>query len=226
MTGSNLRSSLDERRQRLARMHLYVITADVPGADLLRAAEAALEGGADVVQLRHKSLPAAELYQLGVRLRALTLRRDALLIVNDHADLALACGADGVHLGQDDLEPAVVRALPGFQHLLIGRSTHTLAQAQQAEQDGVDYIGVGPIFSTPTKPGRPGVGLELVGEVAARIRLPFVAIGGIDATSVASVIDAGARAVAVVRAVSNAPDPRAAAQSLQAIIEERVAAAV
>jgi thiamine-phosphate pyrophosphorylase len=224
MTGSELRSTLDERRQRLARMHLYVITADASAADLLRAAEAALEGGADLLQLRHKTLAARELYEVGVRLRALTARHDALLIINDHADLALACGADGVHLGQEDLEPAVVRDLPGFRDLLIGRSTHSLAQAQQAEQEGVDYIGVGPVFPTPTKPGRPAVGLDLVRQVAAQIRLPFTAIGGIDAANVPSVLDAGARAVAVVRAVSSAPDPRASAQSLRAIIQERVAA--
>lgn len=205
-------------------MQLYVITADSPADETMRVAEAALAGGADVLQLRNKTMPAGDLYRLAVRLRDLTARSQALFIVNDHADLALAAGADGVHLGQDDLEPAVVRSLPGFEELLIGRSTHNLAQAQQAQQDAVDYIGVGPVYGTPTKPGRPAAGLELVRQVAEQVTLPFVAIGGIDLGNARDVVAAGARAIAVVRAVSNAADPRANALALRAIIAKRVPA--
>lgn len=224
MTAPRSRSTLDERRRRLARMQLYVITADRSADETVRVVQAALAGGADVVQLRNKTMPAGDRYRLALRIGDLTARFGALFIVNDHADLALAAGADGVHLGQDDLEPAVVRALPGGDTLLIGRSTHDLAQAQQAQQDAVDYIGVGPVFATPSKPGRPAVGLELVRQVSQQVRLPFCAIGGIDLTNVAEVVRAGAPAVAVVRAVSDAQDPEAAAQALKRAATERVAA--
>jgi len=196
-------------------MRLYVITTDAPGpAETARVVEAALRGGADAIQLRKKLMPKGEQYRLALVLRTLTRAHGALLIVNDHADLALAADADGVHLGQDDLEPAVVRRLPGFEDLLIGRSTHSLEQARQAAADGVDYLGVGPVYPTPTKPGRPAVGLELVGAVASALSLPFVAIGGLDAGNAGEAIDAGARAVAVLRAVGEAPDPCQAARAI------------
>lgn len=203
-------------------MRLYVITTDAHGpAETARVAEAALRGGADAIQLRKKLMPKGEQYRLALVLRTLTRAHGALLIVNDHADLALAADADGVHLGQDDLEPAVVRRLPGFEDLLIGRSTHSLEQARQAAADGVDYLGVGPVYPTPTKPGRPAVGLELVGAVASALSLPFVAIGGLDAGNAGEAIDAGARAVAVVRAVCEAPDPCQAARAIVNLVIAR-----
>ncbi|HYM50724.1 MAG TPA: thiamine phosphate synthase [Candidatus Limnocylindrales bacterium] len=196
-------------------MRLYVITGEAGGiAATTRVCEAALEGGADVIQLRKKLMPKGEQYRLARQLRTLTRNHGALLIVNDHADIAVAADADGVHLGQDDLDPIVVRRLPGFEHRLIGRSTHSLAQALQAVEAGADYLGVGPVHATPTKAGRPAVGIELVRAVAAAVSLPFVAIGGIDLTNASQVVAAGARAVAVVRAVSDARDPRAAAEAL------------
>lgn len=209
----------EERSERLARMRLYVITGD--GGDVAETAtivEAALAGGADVIQLRKKTMPKDQQYRLAVLLRDLTRARDALLIVNDHPDLAIAADADGVHLGQDDFPPRMIRSLHGFTGRLLGRSTHSLEQALAGVADGVDYLGVGPVYGTPTKAGRPAVGCDLVREVAAGVDLPFVAIGGIDAATAPSVLAAGARAIAVVRAVYDAPDPQEAARRLRELV--------
>src|ERR1700736_4450712 len=185
----------EQRRETLARMRLYVITGDRGDeVETARIVEAALDGGATVIQLRKKSMPMFEQYRLALALRTLTLAHEALLIINDHADLAIAADADGVHLGQDDLPPAAVRGLPGFEGRLIGRSTHSLGQAQIAVHEGADYIAVGPVYPTPTKEGRPAVGI------------------GLD--NAPALVDAGARAIAVVRAVYDAPDPVEAARAL------------
>jgi len=205
----------EQRREILARMRLYVITGDRGDeVETARIVEAALDGGATVIQLRKKSMPMLEQYRLALALRTLTRAHEALLIINDHADLAVAADADGVHLGQDDLPPAAVRALPGFDGRLIGRSTHSLAQAQLAVREGADYVAVGPVYATPTKEGRPAVGTGLVARVAGVIDRPFVAVGGIDLGNAPAVIDAGAPAVAVVRAVYDAPDPAEATRRL------------
>ena len=216
-------SLFDERRERLARLRLYLITGDRGDeVDTARIVEAALEGGATVIQLRKKSMPMLEQYRLALALRILTREHEALLIINDHADLAIAADADGVHLGQDDLPPAAVRALPGFEGRLIGRSTHSLAQAQLAVHDGVDYVAVGPVYPTPTKEGRPAVGTALVSRVARVIDRPLVAVGGIELNNVANVVDAGAAAVAVVRAVYDATDPAEAARRLHEALVTRL----
>ena len=213
----------EQRRERLARMRLYLITGDRGDeVDTARIVEAALEGGATVVQLRKKSMPMGEQYRLALALRILTREHEALLIVNDHADLAIAADADGVHLGQDDLPPDAVRALPGFEGRLIGRSTHSLAQAQLAVDEGVDYVAIGPVYPTPTKEGRPAVGTALVSRVSAVMDRPFVAVGGIDHDNAAQVVEAGARAIAVVRAVYDAPDPAEAARRLHELIVTRL----
>src|SRR2546423_12751488 len=171
----------EERREKLARMRLYLITGDRGGeTETVRTVAAALEGGVTVVQLRKKTMEKGEQYSIALALRRLTQLHEALLIINDHADIAIAAGADGVQLGQDDLPPDVVRALPGFQGRVIGRSTHTLAQAQAAILEGADYISVGPVYPTPTKAGRPAVGASLVTEVAGIADRPFVAGGGIE----------------------------------------------
>jgi thiamine-phosphate pyrophosphorylase len=213
----------EERRETLARMRLYLITGD-RGDELetARIVEAALDGGATVIQLRKKSMPMSEQFRLATALRTLTRAHEALLIINDHADLALAADADGVHLGQDDLPTEAVRVLPGFEGRLIGRSTHSLAQAQQAVHDGADYIAVGPVYPTPTKEGRPAVGIGLVSRVAAVVDRPFVAVGGIDLENAPAVIDAGAPAVAVVRAVYDAADPAEAARRLHEAMVTRI----
>jgi len=216
----------EQRREILARMRLYVITGD-RGDELEtpRIVEAALEGGATVIQLRKKSMPMLEQFRLASALRTLTQAHEALLIINDHADLAIAADADGVHLGQDDLPPAAVRALPGFEGRLIGRSTHRLAQAQLAVHEGADYIAVGPVYPTPTKEGRPAVGTALVSRVAGVVDRPFVAVGGIDLETAPAVIDAGAPAIAVVRAVYDASDPAEAARRLHEAMLTRLGGA-
>jgi len=216
----------EHRQETLARMRLYVITAD-RGDELetARIVEAALDGGATVIQLRKKTMPMTEQCRLALALRTLTREHEALLIINDHADLAIAADADGVHLGQDDLPPSVVRALPGFEGRVIGRSTHSLGQAQLAVHEGVDYIAVGPVYPTPTKEGRPAVGTGLVSRVAGVVDRPFVAVGGIDQDNIGAVVEAGARAVAVVRAVYDAPDPAEAARRLHEALVTRLEAA-
>jgi thiamine-phosphate pyrophosphorylase len=213
----------EERREKLARMRLYVITGD--GGDEVETArivEAALDGGATVIQLRKKSMPMPQQYRLAVALRTLTSEHEALFIINDRPDLAIAADADGVHLGQDDLPPDVVRALPGFEGRLIGRSTHSLEQARAAIDEGADYIAVGPVYPTPTKAGRPAVGTGLVSRVADIADRPFVAVGGIDQDNAPAVVEAGARAIAVVRAVYDAIDPGESARRLHELIVTRL----
>jgi thiamine-phosphate pyrophosphorylase len=211
--------------ERLARVRLYVITAATdPPERVLATVRAACDAGAEVVQLRRKGEEARLTLRLAERCREIvTPGGDTLLVVNDRLDIAMVAGADGVHLGQDDLPVAAARRL--WPAGLVGRSTHSLGQALAAQAEGADYIGVGPVWATPTKPGRPAVGLELVGAVAAAgLRIPWVAIGGVDAATVAAVLAAGARSVAVVRAVSAAADPTAAARDLHASVCSAVAA--
>jgi thiamine-phosphate pyrophosphorylase len=204
-------------------MRLYLITGDQGDeVETARLVEAALQGGANVIQLRKKTMPKGEQYATALALRRLTLLHDALFIVNDHADIAIAADADGVHLGQDDLSPSVVRELPGFRGRLIGRSTHSLDQARAAMDEGADYIAVGPVYPTPTKAGRPAVGTGLVAEVAAIADRPFLAVGGIDHENAPAVVEAGARAIAVVRAVYDAVDPAEAARRLRELIATRL----
>jgi thiamine-phosphate pyrophosphorylase len=213
----------EHRRETLSRMRLYLITGDRGGeAETLAIVEAALAGGVTVVQLRKKTMPMGEQYDIALALRRLTQLHEALLIINDHADLAIAADADGVHLGQDDLPPEAVRSLPGFEGRLIGRSTHTLGQARIAMADGVDYFAVGPIHATPTKVGRAAVGTGLISEVAAIADRPFVAVGGIDRDNAPDLIDAGAPAIAVVRAIYDDPDPSEAARRLHEQVVTRM----
>lgn len=216
---------LEERRAKLWRMRLYLVTGDRGGEDeTVRIVQAALEGGVSVVQLRKKTMPLGDQYDIALALRRLTHIHQALLIINDHADLAIAADADGVHLGQDDLPPDVVRALSGFRDRLIGRSTHSLAQAQAAIDEGADYFAIGPVHATPTKAGRAAIGTTLVSEVAAIADRPFVAVGGIDLQNAPAVVDAGARGIAVVRAIYDAPDPAEAARRMHELMTTRLEA--
>jgi thiamine-phosphate pyrophosphorylase len=217
--------NLAERRGKLAAMRLYLITGDRGGeAETVRTVAAALEGGVDVVQLRKKTMPKAEQYAIGLALRKLTALHDKLLIVNDHADLAIAVDADGVHLGQDDLPMQAVRSLPGFEGRIIGRSTHALTQAHSAMRSGADYFAVGPVYPTPTKAGRPAVGTTLVSQVAAVADRPFVAVGGIDRENAPDVVQAGAPALAIVRAIYDDDDPAEAARRLRELAITRAEA--
>jgi thiamine-phosphate pyrophosphorylase len=208
----------DARRDRLGRARLYLCTGTRP--DLAEFADAALAGGVDVLQLREKGpdgpLEArAELATLAVLAEACA-RHGALLAVNDRADVALAAGADVLHLGQDDLPVAWARRVVG-EEVLVGRSSHSAEEtAAAAGEPGVDYFCVGPCWPTPTKPGRPAPGLDLVRTVAARApRRPWFAIGGIDEARLDDVLAAGARRIVVVRAITEAADPTAAAARLR-----------
>lgn len=190
--------------------HLYLITAVRP--DLAEFLEAAVRGGVDLVQIREKELPDRRLLPALEEARAVTRRLAVPLVVNDRPDLAVLCGADLVHVGQEDLPVEAARRFG----VGVGVSTHAREEIDRAD---ADYIAVGPIYETPTKAGRPAVGLELVRYAAERARAPWFAIGGIDETNVLDVAAAGARRVAVVRAIGNAPDPEAAARTLRGALE-------
>lgn len=202
------------RAARLAGARLYLVLGAAPAhhdlPDLLRAAAA---GGVDVIQLREKSLADDELAAVAHAAAILCRELGVLFVVNDRPQVAAEVAADGVHVGQDDMPVADVRELVG-QEMLIGLSTHTPAQVDAADPALVDYIGVGPVHETPTKPGRPAVGIELVRYAAAHARVPFFAIGGLDAGNVGEVLLAGARRVCVLRAIADAEDPRHAARGL------------
>jgi thiamine-phosphate pyrophosphorylase len=207
----------DRIRARLADARLYLCTGNRP--DLAEFADAALAGGVDVVQLREKGMEAAdELAALAVLAEACA-RHGALLSVNDRADVALAAGADVLHLGQDDLPVPWARRVLG-EDVVIGRSTHDVAQAlAAADEPGVDYFCTGPCWPTPTKPGRPAPGLDLVRATeASGTARPWFAIGGIDEARLPEVLAAGASRVVVVRAITEAVDPRAAAARLAAAL--------
>lgn len=210
-----------ERRARLAQARLYLVCGCSPdGSELPELLRAAVAGGVEVVQLRDKHLPDSELAAVANATRALCERLGALLIVNDRPWVALEAGADGVHVGQDDMPVAEVRELTG-PDVLIGLSTHSPQQIDAVDAGVVDYIGVGPIHETPTKPGREAVGLELVRYAAAHAPVPFFAIGGLRAGNLAEAIDAGARRACVLRAIAGAADPEQAARELREALDTR-----
>jgi len=190
--------------------HLYLVTPARP--DLAGFLEAAVRGGVDLVQLREKELSDRALLPALEEAREVTRRLGVPLVVNDRPDLALLVEADYVHVGQDDLPVETARRLG----LAIGLSTHARTEIDEA---GADYVAVGPVYATPTKAGRAPVGLDLVRYAAAHARQPWFAIGGIDPTNVASVVAAGARRVAVVRAICDAADPEQAAAELRSALD-------
>jgi thiamine-phosphate pyrophosphorylase len=202
---------VDERRTRLSQALLYLVCDDRPD-DFLHAA---LAGGVDIVQLRMKGGSDAQILRVAGRFKQICAEHGSLFLLNDNPELALEADADGVHVGQDDTPVARAREIVGRERL-VGLSTHSEEQVLKA--DGADYIGVGPIYETPTKPGRPGVGLELVRFAADRARVPFFAIGGVDLHNVELVRDAGAARVAVVRALTEAADPERSARALRAAL--------
>lgn len=210
---------MNRRRERLHSARLYLVCDDRGDSFL----EAALRGGVDIVQLRIKDGDDDAIFEAARRFKRICDSRGALLIVNDRPDLAAAADADGVHLGQDDMGPRTARELIGPDRL-IGLSTHTAAQIDVAKAD-VDYIGVGPVNETPTKPGRPAVGLALVEYAARHATVPFFAIGGISPANVEQIRAAGATRVAVVRALTDAADPEATARRLREAVEALVGAA-
>jgi thiamine-phosphate pyrophosphorylase len=210
---------MEPRRERLRRARLYFVTDVRPGLEELLAA--VLAGGVDMVQLRDKTASDDELMRAAVVFRRVCDEHDALFWLNDRPDLAVACAADGVHVGQEDLDPAAARQLAG-PDVLIGLSTHSSSQLDAALAAGVaDQLSVGPVWETPTKEGRRAAGLDYV-RYAAGVAgdRPWFAIGGIDLDNVREVIAAGATRIVVVRAIRDAPDPRAAAAALREALEE------
>jgi thiamine-phosphate pyrophosphorylase len=208
-----------DRLNALDAARLYLVCDARPDEFLDRA----LRGGVDIIQLRmketHPPRSDDEIVAAGRRYAAVCAAHGALLIINDRPDLVAATGADGVHVGQDDIPVNEARRIVGPSRI-VGLSTHSPAQIDAAGQrPEVDYIGVGPVHATPTKPGRPAVGLELVQYAATHATTPFFAIGGIDATNAAAVHAAGARRIAVVRALTDAKDPERAARALRAAVD-------
>ena len=206
------------RRERLDAARLYLVLEREPhGRPAAEIVRSALAGGVDIVQLRDKGADERATLETVRELRAACDEHDALLVLNDRPELALECGADGVHLGQEDASVDEARALLGAD-ALIGLSTHTPSQIAAARESLADYIGVGPVYATPTKPGFRPVGVALVRHASENAGRPFFAIGGIDAGNVAEVVAAGADRVAVIRAIRDAGDPGAAARELRAAI--------
>jgi thiamine-phosphate pyrophosphorylase len=206
------------RRERLRTARLYFVCEAMPrGESPEPLLQAALAGGADIVQLREKELD-RELAERSARtFRRLCDTYSALFVVNDDPYLARACDADGVHVGQDDVPALEAREVLGPE-AIVGLSTHSEEQLAASAGAPVDYVSVGPIWETPTKEGRPGVGLGLIEHAASAAPHPFFAIGGIDLANAADVVTAGARRLGVVRAIRDAEDPAAAAAGLRAAL--------
>lgn len=188
-----------------------------PGAALKEAVAAAVDGGADAVQVREKGMPSGELLQLAQRLRAITAGK-ALLIINDRADIAVACDADGVHLAEDGMSSKVARLVAG-RDILVGRSAHSLESALEAERAGAEYIVFGTVYPSRSHPDGPVSGPSLLREVCSRVSAPVLAIGGVTKDNISEVMDSGAAGVAVISAILAADDPRSAAQALKKELE-------
>ncbi len=207
-------------RERLRTARLYFVCDALPrGESPEPLLQAALNGGVDIVQLREKALDRSTIERSAQTFRRLCDTYSALFIVNDDPHLARSCNADGVHIGQDDTGAAEARGVLG-PDAILGLSTHSEEQIAAAAEQPVDYISVGPIWETPTKEGRPGVGLGLVEHASANAPHPFFAIGGIDPSNAPEVVAAGARRLGVVRAIRDATDPSGAAQALRASLAD------
>ena len=207
------------KRDLLSTGKLYVIVdhAACGKRDPAQVAADAACGGADFIQWRAKDLSPRARWEIGQRIADALKSTDAIFIVNDHPELALTLRADGVHLGQDDLPVPEVRRLVGGE-MILGLSTHSLKQALDAQAQGADYIGVGPLFATPTKPSAEPVGMELLKAVSKQVKIPFVAIGGINETNLEQVKAHGGMRAAVVRAVDQAQNVQSAAKVLKEIL--------
>lgn len=214
---------MDPRAAELVRARLYFVSdAARPARELEALLEGALSGGADLIQLRDKDAGDERLLEVAPIFRSAADRHGALFLINDRPDLVAACDADGVHVGQDDVEVADARRLGG-PGTIVGLSSHAPSQLEAAESARgaarPDYLSVGPVWTTPTKPGRPAAGLDYVRYAASTATLPWFAIGGIDAGNVGGVTGAGAERVVVVRAIADAADPESAAADLRSRLE-------
>jgi thiamine-phosphate pyrophosphorylase len=207
------------RRQRLRWARLYLVCEALPhGRDPEALLNVAMAGGTGMVELRDREQPRNVIERSGRTFRRLADTYGALFIVNDDPYLAVELRADGVHVGQDDMPAAEARKILG-PNAIVGLSTHSREQIEAASEQPVDYISVGPIWETPTKEGRPATGLELIQTAAEIASRPWFAIGGIDTSNVADVVEAGAERICVVRAIRDADDPRAVATSLFAAVD-------
>lgn len=208
MSDKDLRKAIKEAR-------LYVLlTTNLCKLSVPDTARLAVRGGADVLQLRGRDVPEEELRRLALKLRALTKELGAILIINDRPDIAIEAKADGLHLGQEDMPIEEARRLVGNDKL-IGISAHSIQQARQAQADGADYLGIGPIFPTDTKARVNPVGIQLIQQIVKEITIPFFAIGGINAYNVRQVLGAGATRIAVCSAIVSQEDVLAAAKDLR-----------
>jgi thiamine-phosphate pyrophosphorylase len=209
---------LEQRLAALARADLYVVitAAFCAGRTALTVLDRVLAAGVGLVQCREKDLEGRAYYELAVEFRRRTKAAGAVLIIDDRLDIALAAGADGVHLGQADLPVAAARSIA--PDLIIGASTHSLAEALAAQSDGAGYVNIGPIFATPTKPDAVSLGVEAIGAIAPHLNIPWSTMGGINQGNIAQVVAQGARHPAVMSAVTAAEDVTAAADALRKAI--------
>ncbi len=206
-------------RVTLADRRLYLCTPDRP--DLARFLEHCIAGGVDLVQLRDKQLEARPLLERARVAARVCAAAGVPFILNDRPDLALGVGADGVHVGQDDAPPRLARRILG-RDAIVGLSTHSRAELEAAVGEPVDYLSVGPVSPTPTKPGRPGTGLDHLRHASALTALPWFVTGGVNPDTVPAMAEAGARRFVVVRWLTEAEDPRGAARALRAAIDAAV----
>ncbi len=206
-----------ERKNLFEQVDIYPVTCEQlsNGRSDVEVLKGVIEGGARIIQLREKKLSERDFYRLATDFRELTARAGMLLIINDRVDIALAVGADGVHLGQDDFPVPAARKLG--PELLIGASSHNLEEALRAQEEGADYVNIGPIFPTATKEDAGFfLGPEAIAGISKRLRIPFTVMGGINESNIDQVLSAGARRIAVVTAITRAPDIAAAVRSLRA----------
>ena len=213
--------NLEQRLAAFDQADLYVVITEAfcAGRAAVEVLAMTLAAGVRLIQLREKEMADGALYGLTLEFRRQTAAAGALLIVDDRIDIALAAGADGVHLGQDDLPIAVARQLA--PELIIGASTHSLEEALAAQEAGASYLNIGPIFPTQTKSIPAPLGPEAIDQIAPRLRIPWTTMGGIKSANIGQVVRRGARHPAVMTAVTAAPDPTAAALQLRQIIKER-----
>ena len=210
--------NLAQRLAAFEKADLYVVITEAfcAGRPSLSVLDQVLAAGVSLVQLREKDLEGRNLYELAVAYRRRTAAAGALLIIDDRLDIALAAGADGVHLGQADLPVAAARRVA--LELIVGASSHSLEEALVAQEAGAGYVNIGPIFPTATKPDAVFLGLDAISRIAPRLRIPWSTMGGINQSNIAQVVARGARHPAVMSAVTAAPDIGAAARALREAI--------
>jgi len=219
LTAKNMLKIHHDRMEKFRRAGLYLVTSQAlsRGRSTAEIVRAALAGGVRLIQLREKEMPIPEFVRLAEEIRAMTRKADALLIINDRLDVALAVQADGVHLGQDDLPIACARKIS--KNLIIGASTHSLAEALSAQEAGASYVNIGPLFPTNTKNWNGKfLGVKEMKKIAAAIKIPFTVMGGIKADHIPELVKAGAKTIAVVTAITAAPNPKTAAASLLCLV--------